>query len=221
MSYNKNKVIESKNQIAITKKDTLIILDWDNTLFPTTWVMKNNIDLNDPEIRNKYITYFSDLDDMLYKLLKKLQEYGKVIIVTNALPIWVKISSSVLPKTSYLLRNLKIVSARKIYKPKSEDMMDWKKMAFKNEIFSEMANNKILNIISVGDADYEYKALIDLYKLSHNSKKILKSVKLMEDPSHETLLDQLDVLYKAIHDVCLSKNHLDLKFKYFSTYKYN
>ena len=29
----------------INNKSTLIILDWDDTLFPTSWVNKNNIEI--------------------------------------------------------------------------------------------------------------------------------------------------------------------------------
>ena len=92
--------------MTINKSNSLVILDWDNTLFPSTWVTKNNINLNDIEVRNRYLDFFSELDDQIYKLLQQISEYSKVIIITNALPIWVKISSSVLPKTQYLLRKI-------------------------------------------------------------------------------------------------------------------
>ena len=206
---------DNTNNIVINGKiNTLIILDWDDTLFPTTWIMKKNVNLNDAKIRQKIInsSLLTELDNILYLFLKKLQEYGKIIIVTNALPIWVKISSSILPKTAKLLKDIKIVSARKNYKQISNNIMDWKKLAFKNEVSREMTKNNINNIISVGDAEYEYYALIDLYKTSKNTK-ILKSIKLMDDPSHEIILDQLKVLSNSIRDICITKNHLDLKFK--------
>lgn len=209
---------DKMNNYIITKKDTLIILDWDDTLFPTTWIRTNNINVKDLETSNKYIVYFYELDTVLFKLLKKLMEYGKVIIVTNALPIWIDLSSRVLPKTSYLLTKIKIVSARKNYQPQSADMMDWKKLAFKDEVLSEMLNNNILNIVSVGDAEYEYRALIDLYNLNHKPK-LLKSIRFVNDPSHDTLIDQLEVLKNSIPTICLIKKHLDKKFKFFSNYR--
>jgi hypothetical protein len=116
-----------------------------------------------------------------------------------------------------LLTKIKVVSARKNHQNKSKNMMDWKKMAFKNELISMLEDKKIVNIISIGDAEYEYNALIDLYKFSpsdNKTKKILKSVKLMRDPSYELLLDQLEVLTDAIRDVSLGNNHLDLNFNY-------
>ena len=64
--------------------ETLIILDWDDTLFPTSWLYQNKIDLSDSHIRNEYQTLFAELDNILYSLLIKLINLGKVVIVTNA-----------------------------------------------------------------------------------------------------------------------------------------
>lgn len=191
---------------------TLIILDWDDTLFPTTWTVKNNINLSDVEVINRYFNFFSELDSLLYKLLRKLLEYGQVIIVTNAMPQWVKTSSSVVPNTQLLLSKLKIVSARKNYENKSKSMMDWKKHAFKDETAPTL-----LNIISIGDAEYEYNALVNLYHPA--SKKILKSVKLIKNPNFETIVDQLEVLYSAVPDICTASNHLDLNFDFYTKNK--
>ena len=203
----------------MTKNDTLIIVDWDDTLFPTSWSVKNNINLNDMEVRNRYLVYFSELDRILYKLLNKLLDYGDVSIVTNALPKWITISSDVLPNTKYLLKRIKIISARQLYQPTHPQMMDWKKEVFKSEISAEVVKKEYLNIISIGDAEYEYNALIELNKTNTN-KKILKAVKLMGTPTHETLLDQLEVLTKAAPNLCLSNYHLDLQFKFFSGFAY-
>lgn len=201
-----------KKNINIKHKDTLILLDWDNTLFPTTWVMKNNINIENKDVKS-HDKYFNSLDNMLYKLFIKLLQHGKVVIVTNALPMWVNLSTQVLPLTGEFLNKykVKIISARKIYRVQSPNMMDWKKLAFKDQVKKEMENNNVLNIISIGDADYEYKALIDLYTLNHK-KKILKSIKFLNEPSHDTLIDQLEVLYDKINEICMSKKHLDLKF---------
>jgi hypothetical protein len=193
-------------------KNTLIILDWDDTLFPSSWIITNKINLNKEETRQKYIVFFAELDRLLYKFIKKAMAHGKVIIVTNALPIWVKTSLHTLPNTQRLLTNTKIVSARKLHQSETTEMMEWKKRTFKDEVSQELQSSDIINIISIGDGDYEYKALIDLYKWNNENIKLLKSVKLMSKPSYDVLIDQLDVVYKAIDRVCTSDHHLDLKF---------
>lgn len=203
----------------ITKNQTLFILDWDDTLFPTNWVMKNGINLMSSSTRDQYIIYFQELDRTLSSFIKKLTHMGKIIIVTNALLDWIYISSVVLPKTYVLLKKVKIVSARGSYKDKSLRMMDWKTMAFRDVVDEEFQNNIVINVISVGDAEYEYQALIALHKQPKNLPKYLKSVRFMKNPSHDTLIDQLEVLNSAIGEVWEKNEHLDLKFNLHSSQK--
>jgi hypothetical protein len=202
--------------MKISKSKTLFILDWDDTLFPTNWVMKNGINLQVPANRDQYVIYFQELDRVLSKFLKTLINMGKVIIVTNALPDWIQISSIVLPNTYNLLKQVKLVSARGIYRNVSSNMMDWKMMAFRDIIDEEFNDASIMNVISVGDAEYEYQALIALNKRKINTKKYLKSIRFMKDPSHDVLIDQLEVLNNAIPDIWGKYSHVDLKFDNFS-----
>ena len=53
--------------MQITKQTTLIILDWDDTLFPTNWVMKRKINLLNTSERYQYTDYFQELDRVLFK----------------------------------------------------------------------------------------------------------------------------------------------------------
>jgi len=199
--------------MKITKKETLFILDWDDTLFPTNWVMQNGINLTIQATKDQYTIYFQELDRVLSKFLKRVISLGKVIIVTNALLVWIDISSVVLPHTYHLLKKVEIISARGTYKNKSSKMMDWKMMAFRDLIDREFQNMKLMNIISVGDAEYEYQALIALNNRQLGTKKYLKSVRFMKDPTHEVLVDQLEVLSSAIQKIWDKNKHLDLKFK--------
>jgi hypothetical protein len=205
--------------MPVSKNKTLFILDWDDTLFPTNWVMKNNISLSDPNNLNNYINYFQELDRILAKFIEKTINLGKVIIVTNALPAWIELSSVFLPKTSHLLQKVKIVSARKNYRHKSSNMMDWKILAFRDIIDNEFKNPSTVNIISIGDAEYEYQALIALNDYNKQTKKILKSVKFMREPTHEILIDQLEVLGQAIPKIWNQNTHLDLKIDMISNIK--
>ncbi len=192
--------------MSINKSNSLVILDWDNTLFPSTWVTQNYINLNDNNMRNKYLDTFSELDNLIATLLQLILEYSKVIIITNALPIWVKISSSVLPKTSYLLKNIRVISARKNFQQVSSDGTEWKKLAFIAEVEKELDIKNKQNIISIGDASYEYNALINLY----NKNRILKSMKFLEEPTQDLLKDQIELLIDNIKNIITYNKHLDL-----------
>jgi hypothetical protein len=195
--------------MLLSKTKTLIILDWDDTLFPTTWITSNEINLKNNIDTDKFKGYFLQVDIDLYNLLTRLQQCGTVIIVTNALLPWIKLSSTILPKTSKILNQIKIISARGDYQSRSTNPMDWKKLAFES-IVQEMGK-KINNIISVGDAEYEYNALISLFDSNSKSYKLLKSVKFIKYPTKEVLIDQIRVLERASVKIVTTKTHLDIK----------
>lgn len=195
---------------------TLIILDWDDTLFPTSWIVKNNINLTNKDVQNKYIVYFSRLDTLLYELFMKMLKCGQVIIVTNAALKWLIESSNIIPNTQKILKNnVLILSARDTYQKDFPDQMHlWKKMMFSDITTKYFKGYIYQNIISVGDAEYEFNATIDLYN-EHSvvKNKLLKTVKLMKNPTFESLIDQLEVLTEKINNIVTTQRHMDLQFQ--------
>jgi len=186
---------------------TLIILDWDDTLFPTSWYIKNDINLSNHKNRFKYIDKFDELDKVLSETLKLMNKYGKTIIVTNALHSWIEISSSVLPLTKNIMKNMDVISARERYQG-NYDINEWKKKTFEDET-SETSYN---NIISMGDADYEYNALVNLYDLLKVDKKnkYLKTIKFIKTNNYNTHLEQLYVIKNNVKNIYEIKKHLDI-----------
>lgn len=189
----------------------IIILDWDDTLFPTTWSITKDIDIANTGTKFKF--YFTDLDKILYEFLNKCIKLATVFIVTNAVKKWVYKSALVLPKTRSLLNKIKVISARDIYQKKTLDIAKWKLGVFKY-IADNFTNPYVIyHIISIGDADYEFNALLEL--LTHNNIKnnsYLKAIKLMPLPSFDDLSDQLEVLDTSIKKICGFEKHMDLKF---------
>ena len=84
-------------------------------------------------------------------------------------------------------------------------MDSWKINSFKKNV-----NNNYQNIISIGDALFEYNALVKLYFDNPSNKRFLKTIKLLEEPSFDKLIDQLGVIYNAINDIVATNSHLDL-----------
>jgi hypothetical protein len=209
-----NSTSKTASKSAHKKKDALIILDWDDTLFPTTWVIKNRIDLNKEDVRNKHIAYFSKLDTLLFDMLSSFLSYGSVFIVTNAMIKWVKISSKILPNTGRLIsKKIEVLSAREMYqKELPKDMYGWKRLLFKGVVDTHYKNNNSRqNIISAGDAEYEFKALINLWN-KDKKNRLLKTIRLLRYPSFDSLVDQLQVISNSLDDICNKDSHMDLKF---------
>lgn len=227
----------------------IIFIDWDDTLFPTTWIHNNNIDCTNKEDINKYKLFFLELDKSITNLLEILTNNNDnaVYIITNANKKWVEICLSTLPNTASLIeKDVIILSAKDNYIQKTSSMMDWKVLTFKDIVNNIYINNVninnaleleglyaplhvsnpiqfIGNVISIGDSNYEYTALLNLYeyfksngfKLYNTSKKkekeyLLKNIKLVEKPEFDILVNQLHVLKKNINDIIEQKNVVDI-----------
>lgn len=195
------------------KYKTLIFLDYDDTLLPTSWIIKNNIN-TDNERQNKYISYFFKLDYLLSQLLSTLSKYGQVVICTNASAKWVMTSSSLVPTSQKILRQKTIIiSARDAYGNMYPDNMAmWKKKTFEDVTHWFYRNYKFQNIISAGDAEYEFTALTDLYD-EESKYRILKTIRFTKDPSLDDLADELAVFNNCAEKILLNVSHLDLEFK--------
>lgn len=207
----KNKDIYNRVSLCIDPFKTLIIIDWDDTLYPTSWSINQGIDLTCPNSRYKYIKYFEQLDTYLSTTLLHIKTLGDVVIITNALPEWIELSVSVLPKTKLCIKTLEIVSARQKYQ-KQNKMENWKKFAFVEELTKRSKIKQYTNILSLGDADFEYNALINLYHTKISPHKYLKSIKFIKSTKYDILLEQIKMIHEHISDICIQPRHIDLIF---------
>jgi hypothetical protein len=197
----------------IDKNSTLIFIDWDDTFFPTTWVFNKGVELLDPKIREEYSKIFRDLDILLHKFLVKLSQYGKIVIITNAMTEWVQLSGSLLRNTHQIMKNIPVLSAKQNYKHKTLNQKLWKTMCFEDTVQIYANQYKISNIISIGDALYEYDALVNLYKKQkQHHERYLKAIQLTKNPTYNKLYEQLYIMYNCIEKICHHKNHLDIHF---------
>lgn len=146
----------------------LIIFDFDNTLFPTNYLLTGNT-ISSHQVRM--------LHHMVNKLLNIARMYGQVVVITTSQTSWVpRINSSV----SYNFTDIDIIAAEGPFKC-SEDVFLWKSRAFKKY------KNLFTRIISIGDSNAERQAL-----LSNIRNGV--SVKLQENPDVHTLLQEIIIL---------------------------
>ena len=200
----------------------IFIIDWDDTLFPSTWVNQKNINLNNIESVSLYKLYFIELDKTIFNFLEKLHNIGEIYIITNANIKWIKMCLMILDNTRKFIinNNIRIVSARELYSKNIDiKFTEWKTHTFRNvmnEILSKVNINNILNIISFGDANYEYMALINLdifFKNKYDKVNyLLKSIKFIEKPDLNYIIDEINIINENL-DMILNKiSYIDIKF---------
>jgi hypothetical protein len=215
----KNNSLNEMSRVGLAKitKQSLIILDWDDTLFPTSWISDNSINITDSKFKQHHIQYFMNLDYMLYELFTHIYSIGNIdiVIVTNAQEKWIWASLQVLPETEkFVKRYIQVISARDLYKKKVQSIDDWKKLTFRDIIKNNSYKyNSFNNIISIGDAKYEYNALIDLSN-KNEKNRFLKTIRIIPASNYNLLLDQLTVLKNSINKICNINTHMDLLFKF-------
>lgn len=222
-------MLVNKNKIYLIN---LFIIDWDDTLFPTSWINKNSIDFNKPNTYSEYKLYFIELDKTISSLLESLHNISDIWIVTNASIKWIKSCLIVLNQTRNIIikNNIRIVSARDTYSHNNSSPTEWKILTFQDiiediltKISKNMKSNTYINIISIGDAMYEYNALMNLdiflksfiankNKCEKNFNYLLKNIKFIEKPEFDLIIDQIQVLDKNKHNIINKLEFIDLKF---------
>ena len=127
--------------------------------------------------------------------------------------------------------NIRLVSARDNYSGKKDSPTEWKIFTFQdiindilNKINFNFKKNTILNIISLGDAMYEYIALIKLNtflrkfiedKLKDNNcnfNYLLKNIKFMDKPEFNYIIDQIQLVDKKKDEIINKLSYIDMKF---------
>lgn len=209
----------------------IFIIDWDDTLFPTNWVTKNNIDITVSDSYNKYKLFFIELDNILSNVINSLNKLGNVFIVSNANLTWIKNCLSILPYTNKLINafGINVISARDNYYTKNlsvfnaerMSIIEWKIACFQdilvsilNSIAGKFNEKNYLNIISIGDANYEYVALMNLNNFFKINKLdinyFLKNIKFIEKPEFNIVIEQLITLRKNIQMIVDKLQFVDL-----------
>merc|ERR1740121_2596623 len=113
-------VVSTGSQAEYFKPEqTIILLDWDDTLCPSTWIRSNRGALSffkpAPNIE-KHQVPLRKLEANCEALLRSAMQLGTVIIVTNAMEPWVETSSRhFLPGLLPLVHELPVIYARSVY----------------------------------------------------------------------------------------------------------
>lgn len=215
-----SKASSAKSQMDYANPNqTIIILDWDDTLCPSTHLRQHATFDNkgrfalklDHKTRNE----LNMLADQVLPLISTVMQMGKVIIVTNAKRPWVTIScNNFLPAVKEYLKHIPIIYALELVKSGHSKestgknlLTETKACAMKaavSEFYSRYPRQSWKNIISIGDALFEHDAIRQV--VGERPKKEgcrTKTVKLIENPTVAGMIVQLSLvkswMQKIVH----------------------
>jgi len=180
---------------------TLIIVDWDDTLLPTSAIMSDH-----PPSQKELEAVAAEASQLLM-LAKTL---GTVLIITNATHSWVRQScTAYMPALLPCLKDLEVISARdKFEKRFPDNPTQWKV-----EAFCEIKENSgiIANLIALGDSTAEMEALVAMAKLYHLS--YTKTVKFKERPRCTELQHEQRLVAKKLDTIVNSVKNYTIKLQ--------
>ena len=187
--------------------NALFIYDWDDTLFPTSWIIRNDYSIR--TLNHKLKMYFTYLDKLVFNLLNNTMKLGDVIIVTNASIKWIEECLECMPSVRKLIKSfIPVLSARDKYsKLYPTEIEYWKKNTF-NEITFKRLHKQV---ISIGDNESEYLALVNVMK--QNYCDVIKSIKFRGFPDNVLLINQQILLGKSLMKIVNFEGNLDLVIK--------
>lgn len=184
-------------------KRRLIIFDWDDTLFPSSWLQcVNGLEIVsgvpiEQGVRSKLN---ADQQAILHNivhdiscLINKAKQNGHVLILTNSRDGWVNIACNVFYQHNFL-EGVEVVSAQEWGNNYTHfDPRYWKTNFLKDYLQS---HTDICEIINFGDSEYDHATMRDIKE--HRMSLAIKNVKFLENPCVNELRKQL----------CLVKNDL-------------
>jgi len=174
------------------KHNSLFIFDWDDTLLPTSFILKENLMIKENS-SEELKCLFSILEEKIIKILNMSINKGNVYIITNSSMSWfIHSSERFFPNLSSILDKIKIISARDEYENiYPRDSKIWKQKAF-NNLENEIDNKLPTNMICFGDSLNELEAAKNF--ASHLRDSFVKTIKFKEKPEIEDLIKQINLI---------------------------
>lgn len=189
--------------------DRVIIFDYDDTMFPSTYLRELGLTLSSDisSIPPGFFDQTKELADIVSDTVNHASTLGDIYLVTNGEQGWVELSScKFMPSlASCLIKFKRIISARGRYESTHpNDPIMWKKEAFSDIIrdyvsyaFVDLGYNflmpidqsplKTTHLISIGDSLAEREAAIMVYKEYGGSNLVCKTLKFFDSPTCEQL----------------------------------
>jgi len=186
-------------------RQTVIFLDWDDTLLCTTYLSR----CRDEKVSGPLARQLRSLSLRVARLLRRARSLGRTIIITNAEDGWVQHSSALyLPRALPALETVPIISARTRFEPQFPgNTAIWKTQAFL-ELERHLDVTQPVNLVSLGDSLCEVAAVHALGR--QFARSWVKTVRFKVAPSPVELKEQVGVIEGILERVVLSTSSLDI-----------
>ena len=189
--------------------NNLSIFDWDDTLFPTSFLVQEDI-INDENLPEEYIDIISILEEAIIKVINFAIKKGDVYIITNSSIGWVEFSvNKYYPKLKKYLDKIHIISARNEYENKYPgEVKLWKDKTFLS--LKDKINLKIpTNIICFGDSIIELEAGKKLASKINNP--FIKTIKFKEKTDPQYMIKEINLINKKLDYIYSTARNLSIR----------
>ncbi|PHJ25182.1 hypothetical protein CSUI_000963 [Cystoisospora suis] len=203
--------------VPIPPENTLIILDYDDTLLPTNWAaVQNRVALNDP-VPPELLAPLAELSDIAIQTIDACLRAAMVVIVTNASVEWVSRSGEkFIPDILRHVQSqgIEIISARDRLQSTGLPQRRWKTRVFEeiiNDVFGDrLRDGTECSVISIGDGDGEREACLEMCRTLGVSEWFFKSLKLLAQPTCSQLISEHMLIQQAFTDIMKVRQSLDM-----------
>lgn len=212
--------------MSILSSKNIVVFDWDDTLFPTTWLTKEGcIECDNTQnwpdepmvkLTDEIQTKLQKFETMLFNFFNKIYSYDcEIYIITNSKNGWVESScDACFPRLKQFVDKIQVISARPL---ECDNFMNTKWMTWKELKFNSCFKNLFQfpldlitkHIISIGDSIAELNAATNLGK--YKDRTFIKTVKMCETPSLSQLEDQYTFLISCFEYILHINKHLNVK----------
>jgi len=211
----------SANQsfVSVNLSETLLIFDWDDTLFPTSFIARQGLKVDGPPPPVQLRAILDEFAEYVRDTLLEAQQYGTVLIVTNAETGWIDLTvRKFLPSVAREVLGLRQISARSMFEPQGvKTPFEWKEHAFKmviDEHYADFPLGHAKHVISFGDSAHERDAVIrvcaGLTQVKDSGKIRCKSLKFMERPDLDHMKKEHNLIRQCLGQIVSHVDSLDL-----------
>lgn len=210
--------IDGKNKLGDEGTKTFIIFDWDDTLFPTSYLQNEYGDaIRFYNMSEADRNQLRQVDDLIVRVFKIALEEANLSLITNANLVWLSHSAyEFLPRTYNFIfgkhSNISVLSARDKYGWRYRSrMILWKYLAFDNYINKHVRPKRRVEIISIGDAMFEHEAAF--YAIRHRHGSTVKNVVLRRFPSIADITHEMMYLFHHLEDIIRVVSSMEFEFR--------